>query len=410
MSDAPVKPAESLAERFWSIARGTAPDAATEAGDPIAVVTHVLSILDQVHAGHTGAGVTANTMNFLVLLRQHQIMGDLTYASPEQARGEELDERSLVFSVGVLLFEKLTGRHPFGTDESPRRHARMQKGELGSGVNFLPKIPEALRKILVRAMGPFREERYETLAELRVALERFVNRPAPIEEAPTKAFQKLPRQLTERVTTPLPAPRPTAPQPAVVAPSRPLPRWAPPVAYTILGAALASLFFLVTRTSAPAPAPPPLISPAPSPASVVALAPPPTSSPDAAPLAPPPSASPAPSRPTPPAVAPPPPPPSGTFDPTLAGDRALDAARPCFPPARLAASPPVNFGLGLSFTADGTVRKAYYGAVQELTPAERRCVSNAVHGLSAGGPPGKPTVVEYTFHYRPASSEARQRK
>ena len=203
MSDEPpVKPAESLAERFWSIARATAADAATEAGEPVAVVGHVLQILDQLHAGHTGAGVTANTMSFLVLLRQHQIMGDLTYASPEQARGEEMDERSLVFSVGVLLFEKLTGRHPFGTDENPRRHARMQKGELGSGVNFLPKIPEALRKILVRAMGPFREERYETLNQLRTALERFTSKP-PIEEAPTKAFQRLPRQLTERVTTPL---------------------------------------------------------------------------------------------------------------------------------------------------------------------------------------------------------------
>ena len=76
------------------------------------------------------------------------------YASPEQARGESLDERSLVFSVGVLLFEELTGRHPFGAVDSPRRFARIQKCELGSGVQYFPQVPAQLRTVLMKAMGP----------------------------------------------------------------------------------------------------------------------------------------------------------------------------------------------------------------------------------------------------------------
>src|SRR3990172_1359842 len=176
-----MKAPETLAERFWSIARemDEGDDRAGGEPDPVAVVTHVLRILDPLAAGQTGRGVAVNTVSFLALLRQHEQMGDLLYASPEQARGESLDERSLVLSVGVLLFEKLTGRHPFGAEGNPRRLARMQKGELGSGVTYFPRVPEGLRKVLMRAMGPFPEDRWESLAALRARLEQFVAGAAP---------------------------------------------------------------------------------------------------------------------------------------------------------------------------------------------------------------------------------------
>src|SRR5687767_10359640 len=192
MSGQPVKPAETLAERFWSVAREMESEETAGDPDPVGVV-------------------------ILVMLRQYQIMGDMTYASPEQARGEEMDERSSVFSVGVLLFEKLTGRHPFGAEAAGRRLARMQKGELGSGVSFFPKLPEKLRHVLMRAMGPFPEDRWESLKDLRQALEKFVidsgrgrslpgvARPpdAPLENAPTRvvnmtAIEQMARLSAER--------------------------------------------------------------------------------------------------------------------------------------------------------------------------------------------------------------------
>lgn len=169
-----LKPPETLAERFWSIARGMEGDADAASTDPVKVVRHVLRVLDALSEGQKGEGLTVNTVSFLALLRQHELMGDLVYASPEQARGEVVDERSLVFSVGVLIFEKVTGRHPFGAEGNPRRIARIQKGELGSGVSYFPKIPAGLRTILLRAMGPFPEDRWPSLRALRAKLEEFV--------------------------------------------------------------------------------------------------------------------------------------------------------------------------------------------------------------------------------------------
>jgi len=170
---------ETLAERFWSIARDLEGDSpAGPAGaepDPTAIVRHVLRVLDALEQGAVGDGLTVNTLNFLTLLRRHEMLGDLLYASPEQARGEVIDERSLVFSVGVLLFEKLTGRHPFGVQGNPNRVARIKKGELGSGVSYFPKLPAGLRNVLMGAMGPFPEDRWQSLAVLRAKLEEFIS-------------------------------------------------------------------------------------------------------------------------------------------------------------------------------------------------------------------------------------------
>src|SRR5436305_892160 len=128
----PLKRPGTLAERFWSIARSVGPagdDA--ESREPKAVVRHVLRILDALSSGQVGDGLSQSTLSFLQLLRLQEAAGDMSYASPEQARGETLDERSLVFSVGVLIFEELTGHHPFGAVPSPRRFARIQKCEMG---------------------------------------------------------------------------------------------------------------------------------------------------------------------------------------------------------------------------------------------------------------------------------------
>ena len=92
--------------------------------------------------------------NLVAWLRSQEISGDLTYASPEQVRGEPLDQRSLVFSVGVLLFERLTGRHPFGVDHN-KRVARLRQAKLASGVNYFPKIPAELRAVVVKAIAAY---------------------------------------------------------------------------------------------------------------------------------------------------------------------------------------------------------------------------------------------------------------
>ncbi len=208
------KAPETLAERFWSIARDLEGDSpAAPAGaepDPTAIVRHVLRVLDALEQGAVGDGLTVNTVNFLTLLRRHEMLGDLLYASPEQARGEVIDERSLVFSVGVLLFEKLTGRHPFGVQGNPNRVARIKKGELGSGVSYFPKLPAGLRNVLMGAMGPFPEDRWQSLAVLRAKLEDFIttggDRRLPSEPPPLPQRMRLvtnaPTQVRARPKAP----------------------------------------------------------------------------------------------------------------------------------------------------------------------------------------------------------------
>src|SRR5439155_7089014 len=114
------------------------------------------------------------------MLRQAELEGDLSYASPEQVRGEMVDTRSVVFSVGVVLFERLTGRHPFGAENNrPRRVERIRRGELGSGVNSFPTVAAGLRSVLVRAMSPFPEERWPELRQVRELLSQFCAQEAP---------------------------------------------------------------------------------------------------------------------------------------------------------------------------------------------------------------------------------------
>ena len=130
----------------------------------------------------------------------------------------------MVFSVGVLLFEELTGRHPFG-QTTARRFARIKKGELGSGVQYFPEVPTELRSMLVQAMGPFPEERFASLAELRQRAGSDFGRPPPrvVDEEGaerTRSFQR-PVMFAPGIALPADTFSPSVPPPLPM--SRPIP-------------------------------------------------------------------------------------------------------------------------------------------------------------------------------------------
>jgi dienelactone hydrolase len=108
----------------------------------------------------TGGGTT----------RPHEILGTVAYMSPEQAEGKSVDARSDVFSLGVLLYEMLGGRRPFGGDtalatlaatlkSTPLRLRAVRKG-----------VPRGVERIVFRCLEKNPEARYRSAREVHQAL------------------------------------------------------------------------------------------------------------------------------------------------------------------------------------------------------------------------------------------------
>ena len=107
-------------------------------------------------------------------------IGSVHYMSPEQARGDKVDTRADLYSVGILLYEMMTGRLPFDS-ENPTQVAMMQMSAATIAPRKLnPDIPVGLEEIITRAMRKDPDERYQSAAEMLMALEEFKRNPGII--------------------------------------------------------------------------------------------------------------------------------------------------------------------------------------------------------------------------------------
>lgn len=99
------------------------------------------------------------------------VIGTAQYLSPEQARGEQVDARSDLYSTGCLLFELLTGRPPFVGD-SPVAVAYQHVREIPPVPSMIASdVPETLDRITLKALAKERDARYSSSAEFRADLE-----------------------------------------------------------------------------------------------------------------------------------------------------------------------------------------------------------------------------------------------
>ncbi|MCL2086859.1 MAG: Stk1 family PASTA domain-containing Ser/Thr kinase [Oscillospiraceae bacterium] len=105
-------------------------------------------------------------------------IGSVHYISPEQATGGETNEKSDIYSVGVALYEMLTGRKPFD-GENPVSIAlmHMQKSPR-KPTSINPDIPPGLEEIILKAMQKEPSERYQTAGEMMSDIEEFENNPS----------------------------------------------------------------------------------------------------------------------------------------------------------------------------------------------------------------------------------------
>lgn len=125
-------------------------------------------------------------------------IGSVHYISPEQARGDVTDEKSDIYSVGVMLYEMLTGKKPFDGD-SPVAIALMHMSSQPKKMTEInSSIPEGLEEITTKAMQKEPSKRYQTAGEMIKDIEEFKKNPSIVFEykyfstdGTTKYFDKV---------------------------------------------------------------------------------------------------------------------------------------------------------------------------------------------------------------------------
>jgi tetratricopeptide (TPR) repeat protein len=94
-------------------------------------------------------------------------MGTLGYMSPEQVRGEALDHRSDIFSLGVLLYEMITGAPPFTADNEAAVIYKILNTDPEPGIDAHAAIPERIKAVLAKALAKEPGERYQAMSDFR---------------------------------------------------------------------------------------------------------------------------------------------------------------------------------------------------------------------------------------------------
>jgi serine/threonine-protein kinase len=102
----------------------------------------------------------------LVQTAQGVVVGTATYMSPEQARGLEVDARTDIWSLGVVLYEMITQRLPFSGASAAERIAAILERDPQPLGTWRPKVPAELERIVSRMLAKNREDRYARTLDL----------------------------------------------------------------------------------------------------------------------------------------------------------------------------------------------------------------------------------------------------
>jgi YVTN family beta-propeller protein len=210
--------------------------------------------------------------------RTGHLVGTLDYTAPEVFRGEELDARADVYSLGCVLYESLTGAVPFpGTTDAAVMYSHLQE-EPPAITDERPELPEELDHVVRRAMAKHRSDRYLTCGDLVRAVRDALSPDAPVVVPIGDAPSLRPPSPTERfeptrvdwadteATNPSPmrvVPVTTHPERQPQEPTLPAPRrsWGArrvvslAIAVMVLGAAVASGVLALRGNGGASPAP-----------------------------------------------------------------------------------------------------------------------------------------------------------
>ena len=91
--------------------------------------------------------------------------------APEQVRAQTIDSRTDIYTLGVIMYEMLTGSAPYLGDEAMAILFQHVEGKAHHPRHFNPEIPETLEGIILKAMAVNPDERFQTFDEMREQLE-----------------------------------------------------------------------------------------------------------------------------------------------------------------------------------------------------------------------------------------------
>jgi serine/threonine protein kinase len=148
-------------------------------------------------------------------------MGTPAYVSPEQVAGKQVDHRTDIYSLGVVLYEMVTGRVPYQGETPMGVMFKHLYEPLPLPRNLMPNLPEEVERVILKAMAKEPDDRYEQAGELAEALQRAIREeptvtPSSVEatidtgmtprhepEAPPSPTTDtaLPQQLDDRLST-----------------------------------------------------------------------------------------------------------------------------------------------------------------------------------------------------------------
>ncbi len=140
-------------------------------------------------------------------------MGSVHYISPEQAKGDETDCTSDIYSVGVMMYEMLSGHLPFDADDMVEVAIKQISDKPKSLHEIAPEVPNALVEITEKAMAKLPQNRYASAREMLDALDTYVQNPSVMfeykyitEDAPEKVVKRTMNQNRANRPAEKPAP------------------------------------------------------------------------------------------------------------------------------------------------------------------------------------------------------------
>ena len=109
------------------------------------------------------------------LTKTGYVIGSPKYMAPEQILGKKVDERADIYALGVMLYEMVTGIPPYSRGDHMSVMYQHVQGKARVPQDVNPNLPPGLSDLVMKAMAVDKTKRFQTMEELRVALERFRN-------------------------------------------------------------------------------------------------------------------------------------------------------------------------------------------------------------------------------------------